>query len=382
MVDTRGGPLEGIRVVEVGGIGPGPFAGMILADLGAEVIRVDRPGGSLPLPMPEAADLTNRGKRMVALDLKHPLALDAVLALADRADVLIESFRPGVAERLGFGPEVLHERNPRLVYGRMTGWGQDGPWAHVAGHDINYLATAGGLFPIGPRDGAPAIPLNLLGDFGGGSTYLVMGVLAALLDASASGRGQVVDAAIVDGVAHLLSGVHGFINAGVWSDARESNFLDGAAPYYRVYETADGRHVAVGAIEARFFAELCRVTGVSIAAAEQNDPRHWPAHHRIFERAFAARHMAEWARLFAGTDACVTPVPSVREAATHPHLVARGTFKSTELGIEPAPAPRFSRTAPANPASASPSGTHTRAVLEALGLDAEHLIREQAATQT
>ena len=375
------GPLAGVKVVEVGGIGPGPFAGMILADLGAEVVRIDRPGGSLPLPMPTAEDLANRGKTMISLDLKRPAAIEALLAVVARSDLLIEGFRPGVAERLGFGPDVCFEQNPALVYGRMTGWGQDGPWSTTAGHDLNYVAMAGALHAIGPADGPPSIPLNLLGDYGGGSTYLVMGLLAGLWSAGRSGRGQVVDAAIVDGVAHLMAGVHGFVNSGLWTDRRGANVLDGAAPFYRLYETSDGRHVAVGGIEPAFFQEMCRLLGVSISTQEQNDPAAWPQIESTLADTFSQQPMDHWARLFDGSDACVTPVPSVLEAPTSDHLRKRGTFVLDDDRLAPAPAPRFSGTPTARPTRPTPPGTDTRDLLESLGLDADALIASGAAYQ-
>lgn len=374
------GPLAGLRVLEVGGIGPGPFAGMILADLGAEVIRIDRPGGSLPLPLPPEKDLANRGKKIIALDLKKPEAIKAVLALAAQSDVLIEGFRPGVVERLGFGPDVCLVRNPRLIFGRMTGWGQTGRWASKAGHDINYVAMAGGLFPIGPADGPPVIPLNLLGDYAGGSTYLVMGILSALWERNVSGRGQVVDAAIVDGVAHLLTAVHGFVNADMWIDERGQNFLDGAAPFYRIYETADQRHMAVGSIEPAFFAELCELVGVSIEPGEQHDRSVWPRHHEMFEAVFGSRSQAHWISVFEESDACVTAVPSVREAPDHPHLKDRQTFLAGK-DLAPAPAPKFSRTPSGIPESPKNPGADTRKVLTAAGLDADALIACGAATE-
>ncbi len=376
-----GGVLDGVRVLEVGGIGPGPFAGMILADMGAEVIRVDRPGGSLPVPLSPTADLTQRGKRMVALDLKRPEAVEALLAIADSADVLIEGFRPGVAERLGFGPDVCLERNPRLVYGRMTGWGQDGPSASQAGHDVNYLAATGALHAIGPADGGPVIPLNLLGDYGGGSTYLAMGVLAALWHAQQHGTGQVVDAAIVDGVAHLTTGLHSFLNAGMWQDRREANLLDGGTPFYRLYETADGRHMAVGAIEPQFFAELCARLEISVPAEHQHDPEQWPALERALGEAIARESSAHWEGVFAGSDACVSPVPSLKEAPGGEHVAARGTYLATPSGVAPAPAPRFLSTPSPTPGEPVAPGSHTRDVLDPLGLDVEGLLASGAATQ-
>ncbi|MDP9796602.1 alpha-methylacyl-CoA racemase [Catenuloplanes nepalensis] len=326
------GPLHGLRVVELAGIGPAPFAAMLLADLGADVVRVDRPGPGSPLSGDPARDLLNRGKRSVLADLKTPDGVELVLRLAARADVLLEGWRPGVAERLGVGPEPALARNPLLIYGRMTGWGQDGPLAHTAGHDIGYLALSGALHPIGRAGGPPQVPVNLLGDFAGGSLYLVVGVLAALR----SGVGQVVDAAIVDGAAHLTTILHGLLAAGAWRDERGVNLLDTGAPFYDVYETADGRHVAVGALEPKFFAEFTRLLGVEVS--QQDGTR------ELFESAFATRTRDEWVKVFAGGDACVAPVLSLGEATRDPHLTARGTFAERDGVVQPGPAPRFSGT--------------------------------------
>ncbi len=374
------GPLAGVRVLEVGGIGPGPFAGMILADLGAEVIRVDRPAGVLPLPLPADKDLSNRGKLMVALDLKQPGALAALLALADGAHVLIEGYRPGVAERIGFGPDVVLARNPGLVYGRMTGWGQDGPWAQTAGHDINYVSVTGALHAIGDAGGPPAIPLNLVGDYGGGSTYLVMGVLAALLQSRGTGRGQVVDAAIVDGVAHLLAPTLGLLNGGLWRDERGVNVLDGAAPFYGVYETADGRHMAVGPIEPPFWAELLRILDIP-EPPDRDDPTRWDAVRAQLAAAFRRRTQAEWAAAFDGTDACVSPIVSLREAVDQPQVAARGSLRVVDGQIVPAPAPRFSASPAAQPPLPVAPGTHTVQVLRRVGIDVDALLASGAAFQ-
>ncbi|WP_059005917.1 CaiB/BaiF CoA transferase family protein [Streptomyces specialis] len=343
-VTTQGeGPLTGVRVVELAGIGPGPFAAMLLADLGADVVRVDRPG-TAALGLDPARDVTNRNKRSVVLDLKSAEGAARVLELAARADVLIEGFRPGVTERLGVGPADCLARNPRLVYGRMTGWGQDGPLADSAGHDIGYIATAGALGMIGRSDGPPAIPANLLGDYAGGSLYLVVGVLAALHHARAAGRGQVVDAAIVDGTAHLGAMIWGMLDAGVWQDRRGANLLDGGAPYYAVYETADGGWMAVGALEPRFYAEFAELLDRGPDAPGQNDFARWPELRELIAARFKARTRDEWAAVFTGTDACVAPVLSLREAAEDPHLTARGTFTEHGGAVQPAPAPRFSET--------------------------------------
>ncbi|MEV6497767.1 CaiB/BaiF CoA transferase family protein [Streptomyces prunicolor] len=337
------GPLSGVRVVELAGIGPGPFAAMLLADLGADVVRVDRPGG-VALGVDPEYDVTNRNKRSVLVDLKAPDGPARVLDLVERADILIEGNRPGVAERLGVGPEPCHARNPRLVYGRMTGWGQDGPLAQRAGHDIAYIALTGTLGMIGSPDQPPPAPANLLGDYAGGSLYLVVGVLAALHHARAGGTGQVVDAAIVDGTAHLSAMIHGMLAAGGWQDRRAANLLDGGCPYYGTYETADGKHMAVGALEPRFYGEFVDLLGLADFADARRDRTRWGELREAVAARFRSRTRDEWTDVFAGADACVAPVLSLREAPHHPHLAARGTF--TEHGgiTQPAPAPRFSAT--------------------------------------
>ncbi|WP_129305585.1 CaiB/BaiF CoA-transferase family protein [Streptomyces sp. L2] len=355
------GPLAGVRVIELAGIGPGPFAAMLLADLGADVVRVDRPGGP-GLGIDPAYDITNRNKRSVVVDLKAPDGPARVLDLAERADILIEGYRPGVAERLGVGPETCHARNPRLVYGRMTGWGQDGPLAQRAGHDVAYIAVTGTLGLIGRAGEPPAIPANLVGDYAGGSLYLVVGVLAALHHARATGAGQVVDAAIVDGSAHLASMIHGMLAAGGWQDRRGANLLDGGCPYYGTYETADGGHMAVGALEERFYAEFLRLLGLDDLAAARTDVTRWSELRERVAARFKSRTRDEWTAVFADSDACVAPVLSLREAPHHPHLAARGTF--TEHGglTQPAPAPRFSATPTAVRSGPALPGADTRAV--------------------
>ncbi|MER7181627.1 CaiB/BaiF CoA-transferase family protein [Streptomyces hyaluromycini] len=349
------GPLSGVRVVELAGIGPGPFAAMLLADLGADVVRVDRPGGPA-LAVDPAYDVTNRNKRSVLVDLKSPDGPARVLDLAARADILIEGYRPGVAERLGVGPEDCHARNPRLVYGRMTGWGQEGPLAQRAGHDIAYIALTGTLGMIGRPDEPPAVPANLLGDYAGGSLYLVVGVLAALHHARATGTGQVVDAAIVDGTAHLAAMIHGMVAAGRWQDRRAANLLDGGCPYYGTYETADGGYMAVGALEPQFYAEFLQLLGgLDDLADARKDWTRWDELRERVAARFKARTRDEWTAVFEGSDACVAPVLSLREAPHHPHLAARGTFTDHGGITQPAPAPRFSatptavRTPPARP---------------------------------
>jgi alpha-methylacyl-CoA racemase len=337
------GPLAGVRVVELAGIGPGPFAAMLLGDLGADVVRVDRPGGA-GLAVNPLYDITNRNKRSVIVDLKSDDGPDTVLALAERADILIEGYRPGVAERLGVDPESCHARNPALVYGRMTGWGQQGPLAQRAGHDIAYIALTGTLGMIGTPDTPPVAPANLLGDYAGGSLYLVVGVLAALHHARATGAGQVVDAAIVDGTAHLSAMIHGMLAAGGWQDRRAANLLDGGCPFYGTYETADGRYMAVGALEQQFYEEFVDLLGIKDRAPARKDVAAWGALRETVEARFKTRTRDEWTAVFEGSDACVAPVLSLREAPDHPHLAARGTF--TDFGgiTQPAPAPRFSAT--------------------------------------
>ncbi|BDG71789.1 CaiB/BaiF CoA transferase family protein [Roseomonas fluvialis] len=362
------GPLQGLRVVELAGIGPGPFCCMMLADLGAEVLRIDRPDGP---PGGHPADVLGRGRRSVALDLKRPEAIAAVLALAQRADVLVEGFRPGVTERLGLGPDACHARNPRLVYGRMTGWGQDGPLASVAGHDITYIALTGALWSMGRAGERPVPPLNLVGDFGGGGMLLAYGIMAALFEAQRSGRGQVVDAAMTDGSATLMGAFFGQLAQGRWKNARESNLLDGACPYYDTYECSDGMYVAVGALEPQFFALLLKGLGLDAARfADRTDPARWPAIRAEFAAIFASRPREHWAGVFDGSDACVAPVLDLEEAPRHPHNVARGTFLARGGGAQPAPSPRFSRTPAAEPMPAPRRGADGAAALADWGLEA------------
>ncbi|MFJ4846780.1 CaiB/BaiF CoA transferase family protein [Streptomyces sp. NPDC088733] len=356
-----GGPLAGVRVVELAGIGPAPFAAMLLADLGADVVRVDRPGGAR-LGVDPDHDLTNRNKRSVVIDLKDQGGAALVLGLAERADILLEGNRPGVAERLGVGPADCHARNPRLVYGRMTGWGQDGPLAASAGHDIGYIATAGTLGMIGPAGGPPAVPANLLGDYAGGSLYLVTGVLAALHHARATGAGQVVDAAIVDGAAHLGAMIWGMLSAGAWQDRRAANLLDGGCPYYAVYGTADGAWMTVGALEPAFYAEFARLLGLPGDAPDRGDLARWDELRSLIAERFATRTRKEWTELFEGSDACVAPVLSLYEAAEHPHLAARATFVTTGGVTQPAPAPRFSATPASLRRPPARPGAHTAEV--------------------
>ena len=358
------GPLHGLKVVELAGIGPGPFAAMLLADLGADVVRVDRPGAT-PTFGDSGVDLLTRGRRSVAVDLKHPDGAATVLALVEQADVLLEGFRPGVAERLGLGPDDCLGRNPRLVYGRMTGWGQDGPLAHTAGHDVGYIAVTGALHAIGRAGGPPQVPVNLLGDFGGGAMYLVVGVLAALLESRTSGQGQVVDAAIVDGTAHLSTMLLGMMAGGLWQDRRGVNLLDTGVPWYDVYETADGRHVAVGALEPQFHAQLLDRLGLTDTAPPRSDAA---ALRAVLTDTFRSRTRDEWTAVFEGSDACVAPVLSYAEAREHPHLAARGTYVESHGVVQPAPAPRFSRTPGALDRPPPVPGEHTREALTDWGI--------------
>jgi alpha-methylacyl-CoA racemase len=374
---TSSGPLIGLRVIELAGIGPGPVAGQMLADLGAEVVRVERPGQGRDIAYP----VSMRGRRPVVLDLKAPGGVAALLALADHADVLIEPYRAGVAERLGIGPDDCLARNPRLVYARMTGWGQDGPWATMAGHDIGYIAVTGALNAIGRADGPPTPPINLLGDFGGGTMFLLLGILAALWERETSGQGQVVDAAIVDGTAALTSYIYGMSAQGFWTDARGANRLDTGAPYYDVYETSDQQWMAVGAIEPQFWAELVRVLGAT-DLPDQHDESRWPELRARLAAIFAERTRDEWAAAFDGTDACVAPVLTWSEAPSHPHLAARRTIVERDGVKQPAPAPRFSRTPATLPSPARPAGSDTRAVLTEWGVEGvDELLVSGAAIQ-
>lgn len=359
---VKTGPLAGVRVVELAGLGPAPFATMLMAELGADVIRIDRPGGSGVLNGFEAVDFLNRGKRSVLLDLKKPGALDAALAIIDTADVLVEGYRPGVAEKLGLGPAACMSRNKKLVYGRMTGWGQEGPLSHTAGHDIDYIAITGVLHAIGTADD-PSIPLNLVGDFGGGATYLIIGILAALRESDHSGQGQVVDAAIVDGAAHLMTAIHTLMASNSWHNERQSNMLDGGAPYYSIYRTLDGRHMAVGAIEPKFYAELVKRLGLDIPLAQQEQRDTWDDTRASFEAVFLTKTQDEWSALFEGTDACVAPVLDTHDAVRHPHIVSRQTLVEREGYVQAAPAPRFSRTPASLPSPPPLPGAHTVDVL-------------------
>ena len=348
-----GGPLNGLRIVEFAGIGPGPFAAMLLADMGADVVRIDRPGAAAR----DRRDVIGRGRRNLVLDLKQHDSLETALQLLDAADALIEGFRPGVMERLGLGPDAVLARNPRLVYGRVTGWGQSGPLAQAAGHDINYIALAGALGAIGSEE-KPVPPLNLVGDYGGGALYLVAGMLAAVIEAKRSGRGQVVDCAMCDGAASLLSIFFTLLARGQWEERRGSNLLDGGAPFYGTYECADGGFVAVGALEPQFYETLCRLAGLDDPQfRERTDRKRWPELRHKMQAVFKTRTRAQWCAILEGSDACFAPVLGLREASTHPHMAHRESFVELDGVLQPAPAPRFSRTPSAIQASsvASPA---------------------------
>jgi alpha-methylacyl-CoA racemase len=340
------GPLDGIRILEMAGIGPAPFAGMMLSGLGAEVLLLDRPlAADLGIAMAPEFDLLRRGRRSVAIDLKSKAGRDTALKLVASADALIEGFRPGVMERLGLGPDVCAARNPRLVYGRMTGWGQNGPLANAAGHDINYIALTGALHAIGPKGARPVPPLNLVGDFGGGGMLLALGLVSALLEAKTSGKGQVVDTAMTDGAANLMTIFYGLRAAGLWDDERGTNLLDSGAPWYDTYETLDNKYVAIGAIEARFYENLLRCLGLETEnLPDQNDRTGWPVLREKFESIFLTKTRDQWCEVMGGADACFAPVLSLEEAPRHAHNVARGTFTSPDGVPQPAPAPRFNRT--------------------------------------
>jgi alpha-methylacyl-CoA racemase len=369
------GPLAGVRILELEAIGPAPFAGMLLADMGADVLVLDRPAAAdLGLARGRATDVMMRGKRSVTLDLK--LNNEPALELIARADALIEGFRPGVMERLGLGPDAALARNPRLVYGRMTGWGQDGPLAPRAGHDINYIALAGVLHAFGRKGEAPVPPLNLVGDFGGGGMLLAFGVACGLLEARASGRGQVIDAAMVEGASLLAAMFHGFLQGGLWTEERGANTLDTGAPWYNVYETKDGKHVALGAIEGRFFEEL--LSRLGLEPLKQHDRSRWPEMKALFEKTFKAKTRDEWCRVFEGSDACFAPVLSFSESRRDPHNVARGSFVAAGGIEQPAPAPKFSRTPGAVRRAPPERGAGGRAALRDWGFGQSEVERLQS----
>ena len=359
------GPLTGYRIIEIAGIGPGPFSAMMLADMGAEVVRVDRAqavvGGDAAQP---SRDLLNRGRRSIGVDLKHPDGAETVLKLVERADALVEGFRPGVAERLGIGPDVCLARNPRLVYGRMTGWGQDGPYASTSGHDINYIALSGTLSAFGRKGDAPVPPLNLVGDFGGGGMLMAYGIVCVLLETQRSGKGQIIDAAMVDGSALLATMIYGLRASGAWQDERGTNVLDTGAWFYEVYETADGEYVSFGSLEPQFFSELTRLTGLAEEALpQQMDRASWPAMKQRLAAIVKTKTRDEWCRLMEGTDACFAPVLGLGEAPSHRHNDLRGTFTEVAGVVQPAPAPRFSRTPGAITMPPPHAGQHTAEVL-------------------
>lgn len=368
------GPLQGLTIIEIAGLGPGPFAAMLLGDMGANVIRVERPGGGLfgNVQQPQL-DVLNRNKRCVCINLKQPEGVETLLALLDKADALLEGNRPGVMERLGLGPDVCLARNPALVYGRMTGWGQEGPLAKAAGHDINYIALAGALHPIGRAGEKPAIPLNLVGDFGGGGLMLAYGMVCALLEAKGSGQGQVVDAAMIDGAATLMASTFAAHQVGFWSDERGTNLLDSGSHFYEVYETRDGKYISLGAIEGQFYATLLEKLGEDAVQFEQQfDAANWPQMKAALADIIRRKTRDEWDAVFADSDACYAPVLSMSEVRHHPHHRARGTFIENENTWLPAPAPRFSRTPGEVTRHAATIGEHTREILREIGLsDAE-----------
>ncbi len=375
------GPLQGVKAVELAGIGPGPMCAMLLADLGAEVVRVDRlQDAGLGIKSPAKYSLLNRGRRSLAVDLKTPEGVETVLRLVGQADALIEGFRPGVMERLGLGPEVCLKRNPRLVFGRMTGWGQEGPLAHAAGHDMNYIALTGALNCIGTRGGPPVPPLNLVGDFGGGAIYLAFGIVCALLETRASGRGQVIDAAMTDGASSLMTAIYGMKAMGYWTDERGANVLDTGAHFYQVYETKDGKYVSIASIEAKFYDELLEKAGLDKDEfADQMDRARWPEYEEKMRAVFKTRTRDEWCRIMEGSDICFAPVLSMWEAPEHPHNKARGTFVEEDGVIQPAPAPRFSRTPGAVQRPPAEPGEHTDAVLSDWGFAADEIEKLRAA---
>jgi alpha-methylacyl-CoA racemase len=380
---ARRGPLTAVKVVEIGGVGPAPFCSMLLADMGAEVIRIDRPTPSESgLPVERRFEPLFRSRRSIALDLKAPAGVEVAKRLIRQADILIEGFRPGVMERLGLGPAVCETLNRRLVYGRMTGWGQSGPLADAPGHDINYLALSGALHAIGQKDGPPEIPLNLVADFGGGALYLAFGVLCALLEAKGAGQGQVVDAGMVDGATSLMTMIYGLHASGYWTDERGANRLDSGAPWYNVYQTKDERYVAIGSNEPRFYRETLRILGLSEEGLpDQHDKSSWPKVKAIFAEIFRTKTRDEWCALFEGAEACVSPVLSLSEAPLHRHQIERGNFVECDGVLQPAPTPRFSRTPGAIQRPPARIGEHTDDALSEWGFTRQELeaLRETGA---
>jgi alpha-methylacyl-CoA racemase len=368
------GPLNGIRILEIAGIGPGPFAAMLLADLGAEVLRIDRAQNVRENPHDNPADILNRGRRSVGFDLKNPEAREALLRMVEDTDALIEGFRPGVMERLGVGPEVCLERNPRLLYGRMTGFGQDGPMAQAAGHDINYIAMSGALHAIGHKGGRPVPPLNLVGDFGGGGLMLAFGIVCGVVERAQSGKGQVIDAAMVDGSATLMGFIYGLQAMGGWSDERGTNILDTAAHFYDTYETSDGKYVSIGSIEPQFYAELLEKTGLAgEELPQQMDKSGWDSLKERLTGIFKSKTRDEWCAIMEGSDVCFAPVLSLAEAPLHPHNVARNTFIDVAGIVQPGPAPRFDRTPGEVSRPAAQPGQHTTEALGDWGFSSEEI---------
>jgi alpha-methylacyl-CoA racemase len=369
------GVLSGYKIVEFAGIGPAPMCAMLLSDMGAEVLRLDRAeDANLGISTESKYNLLGRGRRSVAIDLKRREGTELALKLIERADALIEGFRPGVMERLGLAPDVCQARNPKLVYGRMTGWGQDGPLALAAGHDINYIALTGALHSIGRRGEAPVPPLNLVGDFGGGGVYLALGVVAGLLEAQKSGKGQVIDVAMIDGASSLMAGIYGLRGAGVWNDNRGENILDTGAHYYNVYETSDGKYVSIGSIEGKFYAELLRLTGLEgEKLPRQNDRTQWPAFQERLKTVFKTKTRDQWCAIMEGSEVCFAPVLTMIEAPQHPHNRHRGTFVEVDGVVQPAPAPRFSRTPSTIQRPPARPGEHTEEGLRAWGFSASEL---------
>ena len=364
------GALSGVKVVEFAGIGPGPFCCMLLADMGAEVIRIDRAANVGRETSPPAVNTTLRGRRNLALDLKNPEAVATALALCAKADILIEGFRPGVMERLGLGPDIVHARNPKLIYGRMTGWGQDGPIAHTAGHDINYIALTGALHAIGTKAHGPVPPLNLIGDFGGGALYMAVGVLAAYIETQRSGKGQIVDASMVEGAASLMTPMYGALASGAWTEERESNRLDGGCHHYNVYETHDGQHICIGSNEPQFYKLMLETVGLGCAELPaQTDRQHWPAMRARLAAIFKTRTRAEWTALMEMKDICFAPVLSMREAPQHPHNAARGSFIKVAGVVQPGPAPKFSRTQSDVQCDPAHAGEHSAEILADWGVE-------------